>query len=121
MNLNELTEKFMDIKSKIKAAQTQEKELKEELDEVQTQIRKSMSDQGLKRLATDAGSFSLATDVVYNITDRDALGEYIIEKGDIGYLQSRLSKTYITEAIQAGEVIPGIKPFELDKLNYRTN
>lgn len=121
MNLNQLTEKFMDIKSKIKAVQSQEKELKEELEEVQIQIMNMMSDQGLNRLATDSGSFSLGKDVVYNIVDPDAFQEFVIGKGDIGYLQRRPSKTYIAEALQTGEVIPGIQPYELDKLNYRTN
>lgn len=121
MNFEEHTNQISTVKSNIKTLEDQVKDLKTELEGLEYQLIRQMDEVGLDRIRTEAGSFSRSTRMVYNISDFDAFSDYILESKNVSLFQRRASAKAIEEILQSGEIVPGIQPVELDKLNFRSN
>lgn len=121
MNFDEHTDQIKSIRSNIKSLEDQVKDLKSDLKGLEYQLIHQMKEVGLDRIRTEAGSFSVGTQVVYNIKNYDDLISYVLETGDVSVFQRRISQKVVGEKLQIGEIVPGIEPVELDKLNFRSN
>lgn len=119
MNINELIEQRVSIKSQIDELRAQEKDLQEQLRANESILLKELDTQGLSRTANDFASVSINEDTVPDVTDWDQFYAHIIETKDFSLLQRRASSTAYKELLKLGASVPGLQPRTVRKLNMR--
>lgn len=119
MNLNELMAIKRRIKDEVSTLNAQVDELKAQERLVDFAAMATMDGQGLERVANDTAIMSITNEVVPQVTDWDAVFEYIVEHNDFSILQRRPAARAYRELQTAGISIPGMEPREIRKLNFR--
>ena len=119
MNSDELITELKKTKDQIKDLNNEVKELKEREDELARSLMAEMDKSGLKRMANDLATVSVATEAVPNVDNWDELRAYIKDKDLWELLHKRVSATAWRELARM-ETIPGVSSRELTKLNFRT-
>ena len=79
-----------------------------------------MEDQGETRSATDNFSVTLKEDVLPQITDFDALCNWVLENKNFGLFRKQLLATAYREELQLNEAIPGVEPVTKQNLTFKT-
>jgi hypothetical protein len=79
-----------------------------------------MERQGLTQTGNDACTISLKKEVVPTVEDWDALHKYIVDTNQFELLQKRMSATAYRELITMTQAVPGVRPTELTKVNFRS-
>ena len=120
MNINELIEARAKVKEELTALNTELKELRKEQEELDYALLTQLDEQGLSRTANDKASVSINNDTVPDVTDWDALYEHINSTKDYSLLQRRVSSTAYKELLKLGEEIPGLRPREIRRINFRS-
>jgi hypothetical protein len=120
MNLDETIDRLKTVKEQIKDLNTEVKELKEREDEITRDLMAKMAEAGLKRMANDNATISVATELVPNADNWDEVYGFIIENKLLEFLHRRLSATAIREYVSTYGDIPGLSMRELTKLNFRS-
>lgn len=121
MNFEEEVAKLAELKTQITDLNILLKEKKEILEKQEYALIKAMDESGLKNLRTEHGGVSRGTKVVYNVTDWDSYIAFMFENGDNSLVQRRPGQKALDDYVKAGIYVPGVEPFEMDKLNFRTN
>ena len=119
MNLDETIDQLKTVKEQIKDLNTEVKELKAREDEIARDLMAKMDEAGLKRMANDNATISVATEIVPDPTDWDLFYQYIKDTGQFELLHKRISLPAFRELLQSQEV-PGMQSRELMKLNFRS-
>lgn len=119
MNINELIEQRVTIKTHIDELNAQIKEYQEQLRGNETILLKELDAQGLSRTANDKASVSINEDTVPDVSDWDEFYDHILVTKDFGLLQRRPSSTAYKEILKLGESVPGLQPRTVRKLNMR--
>jgi hypothetical protein len=119
MNSDELITELKKTKDQIRDLNNEVKELKGREDELARSLMTEMDKTGLKRMANDLATVSVATEIVPDPTDWDLFYQYIKDTGQFELLHKRISLPAFRELLQSQEV-PGIQSRELMKLNFRT-
>ena len=117
MNSDELITELKKTKDLIKDLNNEVKELKEREDEHRS-LMAEMDKSGLKRMANDLATVSVATEAVPNVDNWDEL-RYIKDNDLWELLHKRVSATACRELAMT-ESIPGVSFRDLTKLNFRT-
>jgi len=119
MNSDELITELKKTKDQIRDLNNEVKELKGREDELARSLMTEMDKTGLKRMANDLATVSVATEAVPDVNDWDAFYAYISDKGLFELLHKRVSATAWRELAKM-ETIPGVSSRDLTKLNFRT-
>ena len=118
--LNDLLSEVTKLRSQIKTVQAEEKLLKTQQRELESQISIRMQEQGLDKISNDVCTISLKNEIVPTVEDWDQLHEHITDTGQFELLQKRVSATAYRELIAAGMDVPGVKSTELTRINFRS-
>ena len=110
-----------DVRQQIKGLNDQLSALNERKQQLEGSLIRGMEAIGLKRLATDNATISVATEMMPQVTDWEAFGPYVIQNEALHLLHRRVSAAACRELTAEGEAIPGVEMHELTKLNFRTN
>ena len=119
-NLNDLISEVTKLRSQIKTVQAEEKLLKTQQRELESQISIRMQEQGLDKISNDVCTISLKNEIVPTVEDWDALHQHIIDTNQFELLQKRMSATAYRELITSGMDVPGVKSTELTRVNFRS-
>lgn len=118
--LNDLLAETAKVRNQIKVVQSEEKLLKSQQRELESQISIRMQEQGLDKISNDICTISLKNEVVPTVEDWDALHQHVTDTGQFELLQKRVSATAYRELIAAGIDVPGVKSTELTRINFRS-
>ena len=118
--LNDLLLEVTKVRTEIKSVQAEEKLLKTQQRELESQISIRMQEQGLDKISNDVCTISLKIEIVPTVEDWDQLHEHITDTGQFELLQKRVSATAYRELIAAGMDVPGVKSTELTRINFRS-
>ena len=118
--LNDLLSEVTKIRTEIKSVQSEEKLLKAQQRELESQISIRMQEQGLDKISNDICTISLKNEIVPTVEDWDQLHEHIIKTNQFELLQKRMSATAYRELITTGMDVPGVKSTELTRVNFRS-
>ena len=118
--LNDLLSEVTKIRTEIKSVQSEEKLLKAQQRELESQISIRMQEQGLDKISNDICTISLKNEIVPTVEDWDQLHEHITDTNQFELLQKRVSATAYRELIAAGMDVPGVKSTELTRINFRS-
>ena len=118
--LNDLLSEVTKLRSQIKTVQAEEKLLKTQQRELESQISIRMQEQGLDKISNDVCTISLKNEIVPTVDNWDDLHEHIVKTGQFELLQKRMSATAYRELITAGMDVPGVKSTELTRVNFRS-
>ena len=118
--LNDLLSEVTKLRSQIKTVQAEEKLLKTQQRELESQISIRMQEQGLDKISNDVCTISLKNEIVPTVEDWDALHQHIIDTNQFELLQKRMSATAYRELIAMEPSGPGVRSTELTKVNYRS-
>ncbi len=120
MNIDEQINDLKKVKEQIKDLNDEVKELKEREEEIARNLMAQMNEVGVKRMANDIATISVATELVPNADDWDAFYDFVVENRMLEMLHRRLSATAIREYVSNIGDIPGLSMRELTKLNFRS-
>ena len=118
--LNDLLAETAKVRNQIKVVQSEEKLLKSQQRELESQISIRMQEQGLDKISNDICTISLKNEIVPTVEDWDQLHEHIIKTNQFELLQKRMSATAYRELIASGIDVPGVKSTELTRINFRS-
>ena len=118
--LNDLLAETAKVRTQIKVVQSEEKLLKSQQRELESQISIRMQEQGLDKISNDICTISLKNEIVPTVEDWDSLHEHITDTNRFELLQKRVSATAYRELIAAGIDVPGVKSTELTRINFRS-
>ena len=118
--LNDLLSEVTKVRTEIKSVQAEEKLLKTQQRELESQISIRMQEQGLDKISNDVCTISLKNEIVPTVEDWDALHQHIINTNQFELLQKRMSATAYRELITSGMDVPGVKSTELTRVNFRS-
>lgn len=118
--LNDLLAETAKVRNQIKVVQSEEKLLKSQQRELESQISIRMQEQGLDKISNDICTISLKNEIVPTVEDWDALHEHITDTNQFELLQKRVSATAYRELIASGADVPGVKSTELTRINFRS-
>ena len=118
--LNDLLSEVTKLRSQIKTVQAEEKLLKTQQRELESQISIRMQEQGLDKISNDVCTISLKNEIVPTVEDWDALHQHIIDTNQFELLQKLMSATAYRELITSGMDVPGVKSTELTRVNFRS-
>lgn len=120
VNINELIEKRAEIKHEMDALNGRLKDLTAAKDEIDLALLQKMDTEGLSRTANGSYSVSINEDTVPEVVDWDTLYAHILSTRDFSLIQRRVSSTAYKELLKLGEVIPGLSPRTIRKINFRS-
>ena len=118
--LTDLLAEVANVRNEVKAVQAQEKLLKTEQRELETQISIRMQEQGLDRISNDVCTISLKNEIVPTVENWDLLQEHVAKTNQFELLQKRMSATAYRELIALGMDVPGVVSTELTRINFKS-
>ena len=117
--LNHLIIERGDLNDSITVLAAEIKDLKAQRDAVDFKMMIQLDGQGVKRMANESYSVSIAEETVPEVTDWDQLYAHITATQDFSLVQRRVSAAPYREILNAGNAVPGIQPRQLRKINFR--
>lgn len=120
VTLDDKMNMLTNTRAKLKVLLEQEKELKNVQNALEAEIAADMESQGLTQTGNDVCTISLKTETVPTVEDWDVLHQHISDTGRFELLQKRMSATAYRELIAMEPSVPGVRPTELTKVNFRS-
>ena len=124
MDLNNLVEKYIELRDK-KAAIKKEYDLKTEkiddvLDKIESTLLQTFHESGLDSVSTKAGTAYTSTRATAKVADKDMFMKFVIEGENWEFLENRCSKEAVEQYKAANEDLPpGISWSEIRTVNVR--
>lgn len=125
-NIDALVEEYTKLRDAKKEVDRIYKENTKKLDvrmkEIETELLGTMNEMGVQSVRTSAGTAYTSTTAQYGVTDWDAFGQLVLERGDLDLVQKRVSKTAaMALEEEMGTVPPGLNKTVIKKVNIRVN
>lgn len=124
MDINEVVEKYIELRDK-KAEIKKEYDLKVEkidevLDKLEIVLLKTFQDAGLDSVSTKAGTAYTSTRSTAKVADKDMFMEFVIKGENWEFLENRCSKEAVEQYKAANDDLPpGISWSEIRTVNVR--
>lgn len=109
--LEELIEDRCNLKESIDKLNQQLNELKEAMDAADFEILIKMDELGVQRTGTTRADIVVSESTMATAEDWDAFNEFVKENDAFHLYQKRISATAYQEYLNAGEEVPGVKPY----------
>ena len=119
-NLDDLMNKLTDMREVIASTEQGLKELKQRRTDLEAKLIAKMNDQGLDRIGNDRCSISVKTEVVPTVEDWDAVYRHILSTEQFELLHKRMSASAYREFLSLDMELPGVKPTDVIRINYRS-
>jgi hypothetical protein len=117
MLLDEMIERFIELRDLKTTLNRQVKEATQEQTELEARIRESMAVAGITRAGSPLGMVSVKTTPQPAVTDWGEFQTFIAETGSFELLQRRLSAGAFRERWVEGEEVPGTTKIDIVKLS----
>ena len=124
MQINELVEKYIELRDK-KAEFKKEYEgkvakLDEVLDKIEVTLLKTFQDTGVDSLSTSSGTAYVTSRTSATVADWEQFSKFVIEGGNFDFLEKRCSKEAVIQYKAAhNDLPPGINWSESRSVNIR--
>ena len=118
--INKLLDELADVRGQVKSLQEQERELKRRQSDIEISLVSQLEDQGVDRVGNNACTVSIKKEIVPTVEDWDQVHQHIIDTKQFELLQKRMSSVAFRELITMGMNVPGVKPTELTRINFRS-
>ena len=121
MAIDTLVAEYVRLRDERHALATQDKALKEQMNQLEVQMLDISNELGVNSFKTDYGTVFKTTKTYASVTDREALERYAIENNDLGVFTNHVSKTHIVELLEAGtpQEILGINYYAENTMQFR--
>jgi hypothetical protein len=119
MNINDLINKFVEIKARKEALNADIKTCNEDLAKIEADIMEQMSNAGITQAGSDKATCVMKPTPSPSIIDWNDFYSYVAETKQFELLHKRLSSTVFRERWDAGETIPGTKMVTVYELSVR--
>mgnify|MGYP003111877154 FL=1 len=120
LTMDDLLKDLNNSKESLRELQSQEKTLKQSINELENRIILNLENQGVDRIGNDVCTVSIKKEIVPTVDDWDSVHQYIIDTNQFELLQKRMSATAYRELQQMGQEVPGVEPTELTRINFRS-
>lgn len=121
LSLGQLAQLAHDVREEKRELDRQSKECGARLDELKGLIYAKLDEQGVDRTSVNGITLSKSDTQVPNVTDWDALNQFILEQGMLVLLQRRVSGAAWKELLELGTEVPGIESFTKHDVNIRVS
>lgn len=118
--LNELLDEITNLRSEIKEIDEKRSNLKNKLNNCESITLYKLEEQGIDRIGNESCTVSIRKDIVPNVEDWDQVHMYVKKTGQFELLHRRMSSTAYKELQSMGSNVPGVKPRELIRINFRS-
>ena len=118
--INKLLDELADVRGQVKSLQEQERELKRRQSDIEFSLVSQLEDQGVDRVGNNVCTVSIKKEVVPTVEDWDQVHQHIIDTKQFELLQKRMSSVAFRELLTMGMNVPGVKPTELTRINFRS-
>ena len=119
-NLDDLMNKLTDMREIIATTEQGLKELKQRKNDLEATLIAKMNGQGLDRIGNDRCSISVKTEIVPTVEDWDAVYRHILSTEQFELLHKRMSASTYREFLSLDMELPGVKPTDVIRINYRS-
>ena len=120
LTMDDLLKDLNNSKESLRELQSQEKTLKQLINELENRIILNLENQGVDRIGNDVCTVSIKKEIVPTVDDWDSVHQYIIDTRQFELLQKRMSATAYRELQQMGQEVPGVEATELTRINFRS-
>tara|TARA_A100000172_G_scaffold73510_1_gene55104 strand:+ start:321 stop:695 length:375 start_codon:yes stop_codon:yes gene_type:complete len=120
LTMDDLLKDLNNSKESLRELQSQEKTLKQSINELENRIILNLENQGVDRIGNDVCTVSIKKEIVPTVDDWDSVHQYIIDTNQFELLQKRMSATAYRELQQMGQEVPGVEATELTRINFRS-
>ena len=118
--INKLLDELADVRGQVKSLQEQERELKRRQSDIEFSLVSQLEDQGVDRVGNNVCTVSIKKEIVPTVEDWDQVHQHIIDTKQFELLQKRMSSVAFRELLTMGMNVPGVKPTELTRINFRS-
>ena len=119
-NLDDLMNSLADFREVIATTEQGLKELKQKKNDLEAQLIAKMEDQGVDRTGNDRCSVSLKTETVPTVEDWDEVYKLILSTEQFELLHRRMAASAYRELLSLDMELPGVKPTDVIRINYRS-
>ena len=119
-NLDELMNSLADMRGVIATTEEGLKGLKQRKNELEAKLIAKKEDQGIERTGNDRCSVSIKTETVPTVEDWDAVYKHILSTEQFELLHKRMSASAYRELLSLDMELPGVKPTDVTRINYRS-
>jgi predicted transcriptional regulator len=119
-SLGTLVDKLWAIREKRRELDAQVKELEGQASDLESEIMETMAEQGLDKMSGAMASVSITTNTVANVESWDDFLAFVYKKKYGHLLQRRVSDPAYRELLEQGVKVPGVNPFNKQRLNLRS-
>ena len=119
-NFDDLMNKLADFREVIASTEQGLKELKQRKNDLEAKLIAKMEDQGIDRTGNDRCSVSIKTETVPTVEDWDAVYKHILSTEQFELLHKRMSASASRELLSLDMELPGGKPTDVVRINYRS-
>lgn len=113
-------EKLFALRERKRLLEESIKEIDEEYNVLAEQLMERMEKEGLPKASCPAGTMSISTAVVANVTDWDVFIPWARKTNNLHLFQRRISDAAWRELFESKGAIPGTEPFNKKRLNLRS-
>ena len=119
-NLDDLMNSLADMREAISSTEEGLKTLKQKKNDLEAQLIAKMEDKGIDRTGNDRCSVSLKTETVPTVEDWDEVYKHILSTEQFELLHRRMSASAYRELLSLDMELPGVKPTDVIRINYRS-
>ena len=119
-NLDELMNSLADMRGVIATTEEGLRGLKQRKNELEAKLIAKMEDQGIDRTGNDRCSVSIKVETVPTVEDWDAVYKHILSTEQFELLHKRMSASAYRELLSLDMELPGVKPTDVTRINYRS-
>lgn len=119
MKIGDRIEELHHLRIRLRKREAVVNKLKKKFETKQWELMQLMEETGLDQAKSSSATVFLSKDTVPTVKDWDALEKYIKDNDSLHLLQRRVSATAYRELAEMGTKIPGVEPFDRQKLNIR--
>lgn len=117
--LNEMIDRYWALYQERKELSAEVKDLGEKLTVLERELIQRMDEVGTDQSRSNVASVSISSEVIPDVEDWDAFYSYIQENTAFYLLQRRPTAKAFQELREAGEEIPGVRPFTKRSISIR--
>jgi len=121
MNLGKAIDKLHALREKKRLLEDEIKTIRQTMEEEEINIFAMLEEQEIPGARGHTATVSITNSVVPIIENDEIFFDHVLTTGDIHLLERRPSVRAYREMIEAGEEIPGLRPFTRRTLSLRKN
>lgn len=107
------------LREKKRALESAANEVAEQISAAETELIETMTANGVDKMTGKLASVSISTSIVASVGDWDELWKFITKTKNTQLVQRRVSDPAYRELLEMGKIVPGVTPFEKQRLNLR--